>query len=159
MADPETGEYGEDTVINPTAEDCLINEERGSAFQVGWDGLCVAYRAGYMEHAIATIDLPEKGVFLAGPDPESFTAIKGSLKASEFAWFIIPDKTHTISLVEGDKTSGDDNDNTDDVVGTNIVLLDRNGNPVTYEGIKTVSFNTDVEGQTATYELSSISSN
>ena len=35
--------------------------------------------------------------------------------------------------------------------GANIVLYDRNGNPVTYEGIETVSFNTDVDGKIATY--------
>ena len=40
----------------------------------------------------------------------------------------------------------------------NLVLLDRNGNPVTYEGIKTVSFNT-ADGKIATFTLSSISSN
>lgn len=40
----------------------------------------------------------------------------------------------------------------------NIVLLDRNGNSVTYDGIKTVSFKTD-DGKTATYTFSSISSN
>lgn len=40
----------------------------------------------------------------------------------------------------------------------NLVLLDRNGNPVTYEGIKTVSFNT-ADGKIATFTLSAISSN
>lgn len=39
----------------------------------------------------------------------------------------------------------------------NLVLLDRNGNPVTYEGIKTVSFNT-ADGKIATFTLSAISS-
>lgn len=39
----------------------------------------------------------------------------------------------------------------------NLVLLDRNGNSVTYEGIKTVSFNTP-DGKIATFILSAISS-
>lgn len=35
----------------------------------------------------------------------------------------------------------------------NLVLYDRNGDPVTYTGIKTVTFNTDVEDTTATFTL------
>ena len=154
VADPETGEYGEATVINPTAGDCLINEERGSAFQVGWDGLCVAYRAGYMEHAIATIDLPEKGVFLAGPDPESFTAIRGSLKASEFAWFIIPDKTHTVSIVEGDKTSGGGGEVVE-IDPVDVYTYDKDGNPVLHEKRGSVTLDTP-DGRYAVFKLSQI---
>lgn len=155
VADPETGEYDEDTVINPTAEDCLINEERGSAFQVGWDGLCVAYRAGHMENAIATIDLPEKGVFLAGPDPESFTAIKGSLKASEFAWFIIPDKTHTVSIVEGDKTSGGGGGEIVWAEPTDVYTYDKDGNPVLHEKRGSITLDTP-DGRYAVFKLSHI---
>lgn len=39
----------------------------------------------------------------------------------------------------------------EETTGANIVLYDRNGNPVTYEGIETVTFNTDKDGETATY--------
>lgn len=38
-------------------------------------------------------------------------------------------------------------------VGTSIVLKDRNGNDVTYEGIETVTFDTPVENETATFTL------
>lgn len=51
--------------------------------------------------------------------------------------------SHTIAIYSGVLE--------EEKAGANIVLFDRNGNEVTYEGIETVTFNTDVEGETATY--------
>lgn len=51
--------------------------------------------------------------------------------------------THTMAIYAGVLE--------EETIGANIVLYDRNGNPVTYEGIETVTFNTDKDGKTATY--------
>lgn len=143
--DSETGEWSAEYVANPTPSDAVINEDRGVAFIVGDNGLCVAYRSGLLEADIATVDLPEKGLFFTWTDVENFIPIRGSLTASDYAWFVSNDTAdeHTVSIVEGggSVTNGD---------SANIVLYDRNGNPQTYEGIKTVSFDTD-DGGRATY--------
>lgn len=52
-------------------------------------------------------------------------------------------ETHTVAIYRGTIE--------EEKVGANIVLYDRNGNPVTYEDIETVTFNTDVDEETATY--------
>lgn len=51
------------------------------------------------------------------------------------------DETHTVAIYEGVL---------EEIKGANIVLHDRNGQPVIYNGIETVSFNTD-DGEIATY--------
>lgn len=59
-------------------------------------------------------------------------------------------EAYTVSLYEGVEEEEPDTPAEEETSGANIVLYDRNGNPVTYEGIETVSFNT-AEGDVATY--------
>lgn len=145
-----------------TASQCLINDYRGCAFMIESEGLgfIVAYCSGTIEHAIATIDIPEKGFYLAGPPVDNFIQFSGGLKASNFAWFTIPETSeneHIVSMRAADTTQPDEPSDPNLPENVNIVLLDKTGARVVYYGIKTVSFDTDVTGQRATFVLNKIS--
>lgn len=145
-----------------TASQCLINDYRGCAFMIESEGLgfIVSYCSGTIEHTIATIDIPEKGFYLAGPPVDNFIQFSGGLKASNFAWFTIPETSeneHIVSMRAADTTQPDEPSDPNLPENVNIVLLDKTGAPVVYYGIKTVSFDTDVTGQRATFILNKIS--
>lgn len=96
---------------------------------------------------IGNADALTGGVGNGEPYAAGFT--QAGVDASTFilAWFDTDTvaETYTVSLYEGTEE--------EETHGANIVLYDRNGVAVTYEGIETVSFNTDTEGEIATYTL------
>lgn len=63
--------------------------------------------------------------------------------------------THTVAVyrVVEDESTEDDTDTEDTTEGASIVLKDRNGEDVTYTGIKTVTFDTPTEGEQVTFTL------
>lgn len=125
----------------------------GNTYTVIWDGVyyeCVSKE--YTEDGVAFITLGNIHI--------QDTAVEDTGEPFFYLYFmgstanfktLETDAFHVVSIYDGvlEQPVPD---------GANIVLLDRNGNPVTYEGIKTVSFNT-ADGKIATFTLSAISSN
>ena len=129
----------------------IITFEIGKTYTVEWDNNvyeCVAQDTdSYEEGSISIGNLASYG-FSGNEEP--FAIVAGA----EFAVFISFDEseTHTVAIYSGVLEEETPNEPTEETVaGANIVLFDRNGNEVTYEGIETVTFNTDVKGETATY--------
>ena len=120
--------------------------EVGSMYTVVWDGTtyeceCVDVQGmSVIGNTSAFTGTPSDIPFLCYYDASEQIFVFGTEDTSAY---------HTVAIYKGaldEEIPGEE-----EKVGANIVLFDRNGNEVTYEGIETVTFNTDVEGETATY--------
>ena len=115
----------------------------GTTYTVIWDDELYVCTAEDVElegmNAVAIGDKSIEGIgadteepFLIGYSADYGLALLETLET---------DETHTITIYEGVL---------EEIKGANIVLYDRNGQPVIYNGIETVSFNTD-DSKVATY--------
>lgn len=138
------GVYESETEIS----DAPIELVAGETYTVVWDGMqyeCIAEIVAFDDGneveigntSIVGLDDDTGEPFVIGYDPD--TGMNLIYTQSDAA-------SHTVAIYKGALEEEEP-----EAKGANIVLYDRNGNPVTYEGIETVTFNTDKEGETATY--------
>ena len=130
----------------------------GDSYTVSWDGseyVCVAesHTLGSGLEAVAIGNKSIEGLgedsgepFLIGYAEEYAATVFETLDTAE---------THVVAIYSGVKEEEPEEQPEETPVeeknSANIVLYDRNGNPVTYGDIETVTFNTDVDEVTATY--------
>lgn len=131
-------------VWQPTDETQIFALAEGQTYTVLWDGTPYSATAKEMSlDGITGIGLGNEGIVGIGEDngqPFIFAYLSDiGTNGMNACYSTAEGDTHTIAIYKGVLTKG-----------ANIVLYDRNGQPVTYEGIETVSFNT-AEGDIATY--------
>ena len=119
-----------------TAADVALNEDGGQIVVIAFGNLSLM---GYDS------DTKEPFFGLYWPENDNYAAFYTNNNSN----------VHTVSVRLNDESSGDDSTGTDkpEYKGVSILLKDRNGEDVVYDGIKTVTFDTPEEGKQATFSL------
>lgn len=140
--DSETNLYG----CNIT--DAIPSLTAGNTYTVIWDETRYVVTAEEMTNGmVSAVAMGNAYLGGLGEDTgEPFVFAYFAVYQSTAIYTSDTSESHTVSVYAGTLEEEEP-----EAKGANIVLYDRNGNPVTYEGIETVTFNTDKEGETATY--------
>lgn len=125
----------------------------GKTYRVVWDGneyICKAYEGDYMQMGSTCYYLGNE-MYLTGQSTEivePFVAMY--IPANDWIVLVATDAetSHTIAVYEVDEET-ESEDTTKD--GNNIVLYDRTGAAVVYEGVETLTTDTTVEGERVTF--------
>lgn len=125
----------------------------GKTYRVVWDGkeyICKAYEGDYMQMGSTCYYLGNE-MYLTGQSTEivePFVAMY--IPANDWIVLVATDTetSHTMAVYEVDEESESEDSTTDK---NSIVLYDRTGAAVVYEGIETLTTDTTVEGERVTF--------
>lgn len=138
----EDGTYGASITESPPV---LVE---GEMYNVVWDGA---------EHSNLIAIRSDDGAITLETDGFSVGYLSAEVAGDDMLFFITSDTsaTHTVAIRTAEEGTEEEpsTDTEETPVGTTIVLKDRNGNDVTYNGIETVTFDTTEDGVQATFTL------
>ena len=135
--------------------DTPIELVAGETYTVIWDGdtyVCVAEAASFD----GADGIKIGNMYILGGEPNTEEPfLLGYGYGMNLVYTSSNAPSHTIAVYKGAIEEDPPADEPEVVAPeeVNLSLYDRNGNTVIYSGIKTVTFNTDVEGTTATFSL------
>lgn len=132
--------------------------ETGKEYRVIWDGAeytCIAYEGNYLGMTYTTVYLGNE-LYVTGQSSEiAEPFVIYYVADTDFNNLVAADEntSHIVAIYEVEEESGEDNAENGETTskGCSIVLYDRTGQAVTYEGVETITTDTPVDGERATF--------